>query len=163
MLHPAARFETNEVFPNTQMGGETWRIFLWHEEMPAVGRLCVLQLLSAVPERGSSMSQTPPVPVLALLSSWQPPRVRGCGARWCPEQPVFCLGEEKDYTVWLAHSADPGDYGDGCILGYKEQYLRLRKSSVCQNGRDYVVTKQPSVCPCSLEDFLWYRHPSDPC
>uniref|UniRef100_A0A8D2CGX3 Sortilin n=1 Tax=Sus scrofa TaxID=9823 RepID=A0A8D2CGX3_PIG len=62
--------------------------------------------------------------------------------------------EEKDYTVWLAHSTDPGDYGDGCILGYKEQYLRLRKSSVCQNGRDYVVTKQPSVCPCSLEDFL---------
>ena len=79
-----------------------------------------------------------------------------------PEQPVFLLGEEKDYTIWLAHSTDPGDYGDGCILGYKEQYLRLRKSSVCQNGRDYVVTKQPSVCPCSLEDFLWYQHPSDP-
>lgn len=78
-----------------------------------------------------------------------------------PEQPVFLLGEEKDYTIWLAHSTDPGDYGDGCILGYKEQYLRLRKSSVCQNGRDYVVTKQPSVCPCSLEDFLWYQHPSD--
>ncbi|XP_058394686.1 sortilin isoform X3 [Diceros bicornis minor] len=62
--------------------------------------------------------------------------------------------EEKDYTIWLAHSTDPGDYGDGCILGYKEQYLRLRKSSICQNGRDYVVTKQPSVCACSLEDFL---------
>ncbi|ELK05863.1 Sortilin [Pteropus alecto] len=62
--------------------------------------------------------------------------------------------EEKDYTIWLAHSTDPGDYGDGCILGYKEQFLRLRKSSVCQNGRDYVVTKQPSVCLCSLEDFL---------
>lgn len=80
-----------------------------------------------------------------------------------PEQPVFPLGEEKDYTIWLAHSTDPGDYGDGCILGYKEQFLRLRKSSVCQNGRDYVVTKQPSVCPCSLEDFLWYQHPSVPC
>ncbi|KAM5202253.1 sortilin isoform 2-T2 [Hipposideros larvatus] len=62
--------------------------------------------------------------------------------------------EEKDYTIWLAHSTDPRDYGDGCILGYKEQFLRLRKSSVCQNGRDYVVTKQPSVCLCSLEDFL---------
>ena len=82
--------------------------------------------------------------------------------RW-PELPVFPLGEEKDYTVWLAHSADPGEYGDGCILGYKEQYLRLRKSSVCQNGRDYVVTKQPSVCPCSLEDFLWYQLPSHLC
>ncbi|GAB1288012.1 Sortilin [Apodemus speciosus] len=62
--------------------------------------------------------------------------------------------EEDDYTTWLAHSTDPGDYKDGCILGYKEQFLRLRKSSVCQNGRDYVVAKQPSVCPCSLEDFL---------
>ncbi|KAF1608228.1 UNVERIFIED_CONTAM: Sortilin, partial [Eudyptes robustus] len=62
--------------------------------------------------------------------------------------------EDKDYTIWLAHSSDPSDPSDGCILGYKEQYRRLRKSSVCQNGRDYVVTKQPSVCPCTLEDFL---------
>ncbi|XP_065554503.1 sortilin isoform X2 [Lathamus discolor] len=62
--------------------------------------------------------------------------------------------EDKDYTIWLAHSSDPGDPGDGCILGYKEQYRRLRKSSVCRNGRDYVVTKQPSVCPCTLQDFL---------
>lgn len=82
--------------------------------------------------------------------------------RQFPEQPVFPLGEEKDYMIWLAHSTDPGDYGDGCILGYKEQFLRLRKSSVCQNGRDYAVTKQPSVCLCSLEDFLWYRPPSAP-
>ncbi|XP_067166650.1 sortilin isoform X1 [Apteryx mantelli] len=62
--------------------------------------------------------------------------------------------EDKDYTIWLAHSSDPSDPSDGCILGYKEQYRRLRKSSVCQNGRDYMVTKQPSVCPCTLEDFL---------
>ncbi|XP_051849111.1 sortilin isoform X4 [Antechinus flavipes] len=62
--------------------------------------------------------------------------------------------EEKDYTIWLAHSTDPGDHDDGCILGYKEEYLRLRKSSVCHNGRDYMVTKQPSVCTCTLEDFL---------
>uniref|UniRef100_A0A2K5XAI5 Sortilin n=1 Tax=Mandrillus leucophaeus TaxID=9568 RepID=A0A2K5XAI5_MANLE len=73
--------------------------------------------------------------------------------------------EEKDYTIWLAHSTDPEDYEDGCILGYKEQFLRLRKSSVCQNGRDYVVTKQPSICLCSLEDFLcdfgYYRPEND--
>ncbi|NXE16939.1 SORT protein, partial [Lophotis ruficrista] len=62
--------------------------------------------------------------------------------------------EDKDYTIWLAHSSDPSDPSDGCVLGYKEQYRRLRKSSVCQNGRDYAVTKQPSVCPCTLEDFL---------
>lgn len=64
-------------------------------------------------------------------------------------------GEDKDYTIWLAHSSDPSDPSDGCILGYKEQYRRLRKSSVCQNGRDYAVTTQPSVCPCTLQDFLW--------
>ncbi|XP_074833711.1 sortilin [Carettochelys insculpta] len=62
--------------------------------------------------------------------------------------------EKDDYTIWLAHSSQPGDRTDGCVLGYKEQYLRLRKSSVCQNGRDYLVIKQPSVCPCTLEDFL---------
>lgn len=78
------------------------------------------------------------------------------------EHSVCPLGEEDDYTTWLAHSTDPGDYKDGCILGYKEQFLRLRKSSVCQNGRDYVAAKQPSFCPCSLKDFLWYQHSSDP-
>ncbi|XP_066481524.1 sortilin isoform X2 [Tiliqua scincoides] len=62
--------------------------------------------------------------------------------------------EEKDYTKWLAHSIDPSKPTDGCILGYKEEYLRLRKSSVCQNGRDYVVTKQPFICLCTLDDFL---------
>ncbi|XP_029429639.1 sortilin [Rhinatrema bivittatum] len=62
--------------------------------------------------------------------------------------------ESKDYIVWLAHSSDPNDPSDGCILGYKEEYLRLQKSSVCQNGRGYKVTKQPTVCTCTLEDFL---------
>lgn len=62
--------------------------------------------------------------------------------------------ESKDYIMWLAHSSDPNDPSDGCILGYKEQYIRLQKSSVCQNGQDYRVTKQPTVCSCTLEDFL---------
>ncbi|XP_034270653.1 sortilin isoform X2 [Pantherophis guttatus] len=62
--------------------------------------------------------------------------------------------EEKDYTKWLAHSNNPSNPTDGCILGYKEEYRRLRKSSVCKNGRDYIVTKQPSVCICTLDDFL---------
>uniref|UniRef100_A0A8C5LCJ9 Sortilin n=1 Tax=Jaculus jaculus TaxID=51337 RepID=A0A8C5LCJ9_JACJA len=95
--------------------------------------------------------------------SWTAPGVAGSSLSvwkgtlelpWTSLLSVCPLGEEKDYTIWLAHSTDPGDYEDGCILGYKEQFLRLRKSSVCQNGRDYVVTKQPSICPCSLEDFL---------
>ncbi|KAJ8260285.1 hypothetical protein GJAV_G00179210 [Gymnothorax javanicus] len=61
---------------------------------------------------------------------------------------------EKDYVQWLAHSDDISDPSDGCMLGYKEQFLRMRKDSVCWNGRDYIVTKQPTPCPCTLDDFL---------
>nr|XP_015198036.1 PREDICTED: sortilin [Lepisosteus oculatus] len=60
---------------------------------------------------------------------------------------------EKDYVEWLAHSDDLSDPNDGCMLGYKEKFLRLRKDSVCWNGRDYVVNKQPTPCPCTLDDF----------
>ncbi|KAG2468694.1 SORT protein, partial [Polypterus senegalus] len=67
---------------------------------------------------------------------------------------VLTSGDMNDYVQWLAHSSDLSNPNDGCILGYKEKYLRLRKSSVCWNGRDYIVNKQPTTCPCSLEDFL---------
>ncbi|KAF3856086.1 hypothetical protein F7725_016809 [Dissostichus mawsoni] len=39
-------------------------------------------------------------------------------------------GTEGDYVQWLAHSADPSGSHDGCVLGYKETFLRLRKDSV---------------------------------
>lgn len=61
---------------------------------------------------------------------------------------------EQDYVQWLAHSDDISDPNDGCMLGYKEHFLRLRKDSVCWNGRDYEVNKQHSPCPCTLDDFL---------
>lgn len=60
---------------------------------------------------------------------------------------------EGDYVQWLAHSDNISDPTDGCLLGYKEKYLRLRKDSVCWNGRDYVISKQPTQCPCTLDDF----------
>ncbi|XP_027011648.2 sortilin isoform X2 [Tachysurus fulvidraco] len=60
---------------------------------------------------------------------------------------------EEDYVQWLAHSDNTGNPNDGCLLGYKEKYLRLRKDSVCRNGRDFVITKQPTPCPCTLDDF----------
>lgn len=56
---------------------------------------------------------------------------------------------------WLAHSDDISDPNDGCMLGYKEKLLRLRKASVCWNGRDYEVNKQPTPCSCTLDDFMW--------
>uniref|UniRef100_A0A672JDH2 VPS10 domain-containing protein n=1 Tax=Salarias fasciatus TaxID=181472 RepID=A0A672JDH2_SALFA len=61
---------------------------------------------------------------------------------------------DNDYVQWLAHSDDISDPADGCILGYKEKFLRLRKDSVCYNGRDYEVTTQPTPCLCTLDDFL---------
>uniref|UniRef100_A0A8C9XME9 Sortilin 1b n=1 Tax=Sander lucioperca TaxID=283035 RepID=A0A8C9XME9_SANLU len=62
--------------------------------------------------------------------------------------------DDKDYVQWLAHSDDISDPNDGCMLGYKERFLRLRKDSVCWNGRDYQVNTQPTPCPCTLDDFL---------
>uniref|UniRef100_A0A1A8M547 Sortilin n=1 Tax=Nothobranchius pienaari TaxID=704102 RepID=A0A1A8M547_9TELE len=62
--------------------------------------------------------------------------------------------EDKDYVEWLAHSDDISDPNDGCMLGYKETFRRLRKDSVCWNGRDYLITKKPDPCPCTLDDFL---------
>ncbi|KAL6464343.1 hypothetical protein MHYP_G00266600 [Metynnis hypsauchen] len=60
---------------------------------------------------------------------------------------------DEDYVQWLAHSDDTSNPADGCLLGYKEKFLRLRKDSVCWNGRDYIITKQPTPCPCTLDDF----------
>lgn len=67
-----------------------------------------------------------------------------------------CVGTEGDYIQWLAHSADPTGSNDGCVLGYKETFLRLRKDTVCWNGRDYAVTKKLSPCPCTVDDYHWY-------
>ncbi|MEQ2179001.1 hypothetical protein GOODEAATRI_020061, partial [Goodea atripinnis] len=63
---------------------------------------------------------------------------------------------EKDYEEWLAHSADPSGSNDGCVMGYKETFLRLKKDSVCWNGRDFAVTKKQSPCPCSVSDYHWF-------
>ncbi|XP_056590985.1 sortilin isoform X1 [Triplophysa dalaica] len=72
--------------------------------------------------------------------------------------------QEGDYVQWLAHSSDINDPTDGCMLGYKERFLRLRQDSVCWNGRDYTVTKEPTTCPCTLEDFqcdFGFYHPEN--
>ncbi|XP_069798311.1 sortilin-like [Narcine bancroftii] len=61
---------------------------------------------------------------------------------------------DDDYIQWLAHSSNIDDPNDGCMLGYKEKFRRLRKSSLCRNGHDYIVNKQPNVCLCTLDDYL---------
>ncbi|XP_017349333.1 sortilin [Ictalurus punctatus] len=71
---------------------------------------------------------------------------------------------EPDYIEWLAHS-DEGEQDTetgGCVLGYKETFQRLRKTSVCRKGRNYVVSKHQKSCPCSREDYMcdygYYQH-----
>ncbi|XP_015207831.2 sortilin [Lepisosteus oculatus] len=71
--------------------------------------------------------------------------------------------EDKDYVLWLAHSSnEESSDNDGCVLGYKERFRRLKKLSVCRNGRDYIVSKEETPCPCTRHDYLcdygYYRH-----
>lgn len=71
--------------------------------------------------------------------------------------------KSKDYEEWLAHSTqEQGSDRAGCVLGIKEIYRRLKKQSVCRNGRGYVVRKKQSSCLCTREDYLcdydYYRH-----
>ncbi|XP_019716252.1 sortilin 1b isoform X1 [Hippocampus comes] len=60
----------------------------------------------------------------------------------------------RDYVQWLSHSDNISDPSNGCILGYRETFRRLRKDSVCWNGRDYLVSTELTPCPCTLYDFL---------
>ncbi|KAJ8007194.1 hypothetical protein DPEC_G00115000 [Dallia pectoralis] len=60
-----------------------------------------------------------------------------------------------DYVHWLAHATEGGAFTtDGCVLGYKEIFMRLKTNSLCRNGRDYVVSREISPCPCTREDYL---------
>ncbi|KAF6718478.1 Sortilin, partial [Oryzias melastigma] len=68
-----------------------------------------------------------------------------------------------DYEEWLAHSTEEKDSEtNGCVLGVKETYRRLKKESVCRNGRNFVVKKKQSSCLCTREDYIcdygFYRH-----
>lgn len=66
-------------------------------------------------------------------------------------------GDEQDYEQWLAHSTDGGgSERNGCVLGLKETYRRLKKQSVCRNGKSFVVSKKQSPCLCTRDDYLWY-------
>ncbi|XP_055367439.1 sortilin isoform X2 [Betta splendens] len=69
---------------------------------------------------------------------------------------------DQDYEEWLAHSAQEEGERQGCLLGVKETYRRLKKQSVCRNGRNFMVSKKQSPCLCTRDDYLcdygFYRH-----
>ncbi|MCJ8744221.1 hypothetical protein PDJAM_G00115910 [Pangasius djambal] len=68
---------------------------------------------------------------------------------------------EEDYVQWLAHSDNTSNPNDGCLLGYKETYLRLRKDSAdfgyyrAMNSSECV--EQPELKGHSLEFCLHGR------
>ncbi|KAG7497826.1 sortilin-like [Solea senegalensis] len=72
---------------------------------------------------------------------------------------------DRDYEEWLAHSSEGKDSARrGCVLGVKETYRRLKKKSVCRNGKSFVVSKKQSPCLCTRDDYLcdygYYPHPN---
>ncbi|KAF7256812.1 hypothetical protein EG68_06436 [Paragonimus skrjabini miyazakii] len=57
-----------------------------------------------------------------------------------------------DYEIWTPHSTPDGTQ-DGCLLGLKQRFKRLKKDSLCINeyGMDPLLHSEP--CPCTPEDF----------
>ena len=44
-------------------------------------------------------------------------------------------------------------YTEDCQLGEQRTYQRLKKESVCYNGREYVPSQNAKPCKCTLWDF----------
>lgn len=76
------------------------------------------------------------------------------------KRPFDLSGNARDYEEWLAHSTGGDSERNGCVLGLKETYRRLKKQSVCRNGRNFAVIKKQSPCSCTREDFIWYTRMS---
>uniref|UniRef100_A0A8C6WU42 Si:dkey-159a18.1 n=1 Tax=Neogobius melanostomus TaxID=47308 RepID=A0A8C6WU42_9GOBI len=63
--------------------------------------------------------------------------------------------KSSDYEQWLAHATQGvGTNRAGCVLGLKETYRRLKKQSICRNGRGFVVSKKQTRCLCTREDYI---------
>ncbi|KAG8589149.1 hypothetical protein GDO81_006276 [Engystomops pustulosus] len=112
----------------------------------SLDRVCTSQMMVVIRGPGCWM-------VLTIMQFWILEDLL-----WQYNKAMICLStpssEDKDYITWLAHSTDPGATSDGCVLGYKEHYQRLRKLSMCQNGRDYLVSRESVNCVCTLDDYM---------
>lgn len=64
----------------------------------------------------------------------------------------------SDYEQWVPHVAmahKAGTSWNGCLLGVKEKFMRLKKDSWCSNGRAYEAEKKTEPCPCTEDDYEW--------
>uniref|UniRef100_A0A3Q0KU73 Sortilin n=1 Tax=Schistosoma mansoni TaxID=6183 RepID=A0A3Q0KU73_SCHMA len=67
-----------------------------------------------------------------------------------------------DYETWIPHSSNEGGK-DGCLLGVREQFKRLKKDSLCANEYEMETRVQVEFCPCTQSDYEceygFYRQP----
>ncbi|TPP58838.1 Sortilin [Fasciola gigantica] len=58
----------------------------------------------------------------------------------------------NDYEEWVPHSSEEVA-NDGCLLGLRERYRRLKKDSVCVNEYGMNPLLKTEICPCTPADF----------
>ena len=75
---------------------------------------------------------------------------------------------ENDYENWEAHEdlkLKNNKSEEGCQLGKKTTYKKLKKDSICFNGKKYEPAKTDKKCKCTAYDFLcdfgYYRKNPD--
>lgn len=65
--------------------------------------------------------------------------------------------DNSDYDTWLAHEEiklKDDDEEKGCQLGQKIYYRKLKKESVCYQGKLFEPNTNPKPCTCTKYDFL---------
>ncbi|CAH8534518.1 unnamed protein product [Heterobilharzia americana] len=69
---------------------------------------------------------------------------------------------DDDYEIWIPHSSEESGK-DGCLLGVKEQFRRLKKDSLCANEYGMETRVQVEFCHCTQADYEceygFYRQP----
>ena len=67
-------------------------------------------------------------------------------------------GVDMDYTDWVPHMDNSNDPEfQGCLLGVKDKFKRLKKDSWCKNGHAFEVkgSKKSTQCRCTKDDYEW--------
>ncbi|RUS78232.1 hypothetical protein EGW08_014001 [Elysia chlorotica] len=61
---------------------------------------------------------------------------------------------ENDYEPWIPHlSLSKVEGRQGCLLGRKEEFKKIKAGSWCRNGYSHVVDRREEKCTCSEEDY----------
>ncbi|GFR77048.1 sortilin [Elysia marginata] len=78
---------------------------------------------------------------------------------------TFQSRDNRDYEEWIPHfSLSKIEGREGCLLGMKEQFRKIKAGSWCRNGYSHIVDRQEGKCACSEEDYECYRLiPNDQC